>query len=137
MVTGVVPASEEDSMRESMVRSYGNSDSAVERRYVLFMHIAGLVVAVMTIATNASVKGQRAAKPLKLVGLGDSLSAGLGLPAHAASPPKLPTSLEAQGRELDRTTGGIGWAAGWGCAYAFGAIVIAASIDTAMCMNNP
>jgi len=65
---------EEDSMRLSMVRSYGNSDSAVERRYGFFMHIAVLMFALMTIATSASAQAQPAAKPIKLVVLGDSFS---------------------------------------------------------------
>ncbi|QHP66819.1 arylesterase [Bradyrhizobium sp. LCT2] len=107
MVSGVVPASEEDSMRVSMVRSYGNSDSAVERRYGLFMHIAVLVLAVMTIATNASAQAQPAAKPLKLVVLGDSLSAGLGLPAQEAFPTKLQKSLQAKGIEVEMTNAGV------------------------------
>ncbi|APO49028.1 arylesterase [Bradyrhizobium diazoefficiens] len=106
-MSGVVPASEEDSMRVSMVRSYGNSDSAVERRYGLFMHIAVLVLAVMTIATNASAQAQPAAKPIKLVVLGDSLSAGLGLPAQEAFPTKLQKSLQAKGIEVDMTNAGV------------------------------
>ncbi|BBZ90629.1 arylesterase [Bradyrhizobium diazoefficiens] len=107
MVSGVVPASEEDSMRVSMVRSYGNSDSAVERRYGLFMHIAVLMLAVMTIATNASAQAQPAAQPIKLVVLGDSLSAGLGLPAQEAFPTKLQKALQTKGIEVGMTNAGV------------------------------
>ena len=99
--------SEEVSMRVSMVRSYGNSDSAVERRYGLFMHIAVLMLALMTIATNASAQAQPAAKPIKLVVLGDSLSAGLGLPAQEAFPQKLQKALHAKGIAVDMTNAGV------------------------------
>ncbi|BAL73605.1 esterase [Bradyrhizobium cosmicum] len=107
MVSGVVPASEEDSMRVSMVRSYGNSASAVERRYGFFMHIAVLMLALMTIATTASAQAQPAAKPLKLVVLGDSLSAGLGLSAQGAFPAKLQKALQAKGIAVDMTNAGV------------------------------
>ena len=105
----VSAASDEVSMRVSMVRSYGNSDSAVERRYGLFMHIAVLMLALMTIATNASAQAQAqpAAKPIKLVVLGDSLSAGLGLPAQEAFPQKLQKALQAKGIAVDMTNAGV------------------------------
>src|SRR3569832_1328004 len=98
MVSAEVAASEEGSMRVSMVRSYGNSDSAVERRYGLFMHIAVLMLVFMTIANPAWAD---ATKPVKLVVLGDSLSAGLGLPAQEAFPQKLQKALRTKGIEVD------------------------------------
>jgi acyl-CoA thioesterase-1 len=104
MVSGVVPASEEDSMRVSMVRSYGNSARAVERRYGFFMHIAVLMIALMTVA-NPAWAG--ATKPIKLVVLGDSLSAGLGLPAQDAFPAKLQKALQAKGIAVDMTNAGV------------------------------
>jgi len=107
MVSGAVPASEEDSMRVSMVRSYGNFDSAVERRYGMFMHIAVLMLALMTVATAASAQAQPAAKPIKLVVLGDSLSAGLGLPAQEAFPAKLKKALQVKGIAIDMTNAGV------------------------------
>ena len=80
MVSGAAaPASEEGAMRVSMVRSYGKSAGPVERRYGLFMHIAVLMLALMTVPTTAVAQVQAPAKPVKLVVLGDSLSAGLGL----------------------------------------------------------
>ena len=107
MVSGALPASEEDSMRVSMVRSYGNFDSAVERRYGMFMHIAVLMLALMTVATAASAQAQPAAKPIKLVVLGDSLSAGLGLPAQEAFPAKLKKALQVKGIAIDMTNAGV------------------------------
>lgn len=100
-------ASEEELMRVSMVRSYGNSASAVERRYGLFMHIAVLMLGLMTIATTPSLQAQPAAKPVKLVVLGDSLSAGLGLSGQDAFPAKLKKSLQNKGIEVDMTNAGV------------------------------
>ena len=97
-------ASEEDSMRLSMVRSYGNSAGAVERRYRFFMHIAVLMLALMTIAGPAWAD---ATKPVKLVVLGDSLSAGLGLPAQDAFPAKLQKALQAKGIAVDMINAGV------------------------------
>ena len=104
MVSGAVPASEEVSMRLSMVRSYGNSVHAVERRYGFFMHIAVLLFALMTAMDPAWAE---AAKPVKLVVLGDSLSAGLGLPAQDAFPTKLQKALQAKGIAVDMTNAGV------------------------------
>jgi len=104
MVSGVLPASEEDSMRVSMVRSYGNYDGAVERCYGFFMHIAVLMLALMTVANPAWAE---ATKPVKLVVLGDSLSAGLGLPAPDAFPTKLQKALQAKGIAVDMINAGV------------------------------
>ncbi|MCA1386222.1 arylesterase [Bradyrhizobium sp. BRP23] len=68
------------------------------------MHIAVLMLAVMTMA-NPAWAG--AAKPVKLVVLGDSLSAGLGLPAQEAFPQKLQKALRAKGIEVDMTNAGV------------------------------
>ncbi|MFB6446035.1 arylesterase [Bradyrhizobium tunisiense] len=71
------------------------------------MHIAVLMLALMTIATSASAQAQPAAKPIKLVVLGDSLSAGLGLPAQEAFPQKLQKALNAKGIAVDMTNAGV------------------------------
>lgn len=62
----------------------------------------------MTVAT-ATAQGQSAgaAKAVKMVVLGDSLSAGLGLPANAAFPAKLQKALEAKGIKVDMTNAGV------------------------------
>jgi acyl-CoA thioesterase I len=104
MVSAVSAVSEEVSMRVSMVRSYGNSAGAVERRYGLFMHIAVLMLALMTVAHPARAE---ASKPVKLVVLGDSLSAGLGLPAREAFPQKLQKALQAKGIAVDMVNAGV------------------------------
>jgi acyl-CoA thioesterase-1 len=47
------------------------------------------------------------AKPVKMVVLGDSLSAGLGLQAAAAFPARLQKSLESKGIKVDMTNAGV------------------------------
>jgi acyl-CoA thioesterase-1 len=91
-----------------MVGSYGNSDSAVEGRYRLFVHIAVLMVALMTVlAAAAAAQGAPAAKPIKLVVLGDSLSAGLGLGGQQAFPARLGKALQDKGIAVDITNAGV------------------------------
>jgi acyl-CoA thioesterase-1 len=68
------------------------------------MHIAVLMLALMTVANPAWAE---ATKPFKLVVLGDSLSAGLGLPAQEAFPAKLQKALQAKGIEVDMTNAGV------------------------------
>ena len=68
------------------------------------MHIAVLMVALMTVANPAWAD---ATKPIKLVVLGDSLSAGLGLPAQDAFPVKLQKALQAKGIAVDMVNAGV------------------------------
>ncbi|MCK1364779.1 arylesterase [Bradyrhizobium sp. 62] len=72
------------------------------------MHIAVLMLALMTVANPAWAPAwAEAAKPIKLVVLGDSLSAGLGLPAQQAFPTKLQKALQDKGIEVDMTNAGV------------------------------
>ncbi|WP_441233148.1 arylesterase [Bradyrhizobium sp. 930_D9_N1_4] len=68
------------------------------------MHIAVLMLALMTVAGPVWAE---ATKPLKLVVLGDSLSAGLGLPGQQAFPTKLQKALQAKGIAIDMTNAGV------------------------------
>jgi len=68
------------------------------------MHIAVLMFALMTAVDPAWAE---AAKPVKLVVLGDSLSAGLGLPGQQAFPIKLQKALQAKGIAVDMTNAGV------------------------------
>jgi acyl-CoA thioesterase-1 len=74
----------------------------------MFVHILVLIMALMT-AVMAYAEGPSAgaAKPVKMVVLGDSLSAGLGLPANAAFPAKLQKALEAKGIKVDMINAGV------------------------------
>ena len=68
------------------------------------MHIAVLMLALMTVANPAWAE---ATKPVKLVVLGDSLSAGLGLPGQEAFPTKLQKAVQAKGIAIDMTNAGV------------------------------
>jgi acyl-CoA thioesterase-1 len=74
----------------------------------MFVHILVLIVALMTAqivaAQTAPAGGTR---PIKMVVLGDSLSAGLGLSVSAAFPERLQKALKAKGIEVDMTNAGV------------------------------
>ncbi|MGJ4914101.1 arylesterase [Bradyrhizobium sp. HKCCYLRH2060] len=69
------------------------------------MHILVLMLALMTV--GPAFAGADDVKPIKLVVLGDSLSAGLGLSASDAFPAKLQKALQAQGLPIDLTNAGV------------------------------
>ena len=69
-----------------------------------FVHILVLIMALMTTGTDFA---QAQAKPLKLVVLGDSLSAGLGLSAAAAFPARLQKALETKGIKVEMINAGV------------------------------
>ncbi|MBR0871877.1 arylesterase [Bradyrhizobium tropiciagri] len=68
------------------------------------MHILVLLMGLMT-AANAQTADS--VKPIKMVVLGDSLSAGYGLPAAAAFPVRLQKALEAKGIKVDMVNAGV------------------------------
>jgi acyl-CoA thioesterase-1 len=65
----------------------------------------------MTLMTAETVLAQGAvavtAKPIKMVVLGDSLSAGYGLPAGAAFPVRLQKALDTKGIKVDMINAGV------------------------------
>ena len=74
----------------------------------MFAHM--LVLAIVLLAAGpgfAQAPSAGAAKPLKMVVLGDSLSAGLGLSASAAFPIRLQKSLKINGIEVDMINAGV------------------------------
>ncbi|WP_187435827.1 arylesterase [Bradyrhizobium hipponense] len=71
------------------------------------MHIAVLMFALMTVANAASAQTQPPAKPIKLVVLGDSLSAGLGLAGQEAFPAKLKKALQDKSMAVDMVNAGV------------------------------
>jgi len=100
-------------MRLSMDRSYGTSGGAVERRVQMFAHMLVLGLALMAVEpasaqilvqTPATTSG---AKSVKMVVLGDSLSAGLGLPGPAAFPARLQNALKSKGIAVDMINAGV------------------------------
>jgi acyl-CoA thioesterase I len=113
MLSGSLPAKDESdddegSMRLSMVRSYGTSARAVERRSRIFVHILVLGLALAGVEPGlAQTSAAAEAKPIKLVVLGDSLSAGYGLPAAAAFPARLQKALKTNGVDVDMINAGV------------------------------
>jgi acyl-CoA thioesterase-1 len=91
-----------------MARSYGTFAVWVEGRLACFAHILVLTLAVtvldMTLA-RAAFAGE--APPVKLVVLGDSLSAGLGLSASNAFPAKLQKALQDKGIAVEIGNAGV------------------------------
>ena len=72
------------------------------------MHIVVLMVAVMTgLPVLAQTRTAGAAKAIKMVVLGDSLSAGLGLPAASAFPARLQKALKDKGIDVDMVNAGV------------------------------
>jgi acyl-CoA thioesterase I len=93
-------------MRLSMARSYGTYAAAVERRQRVFAHMLVLAIGLFAMGTGFAQPAAQA-KPVKMVVLGDSLSAGLGLPANAAFPTRLQKSLSTNGIEVDMINAGV------------------------------
>ena len=93
-------------MRLSMARSYGTSFAAVEGKRRMFVHMIVLVLA-LSATTAVSVRAAAAAKPVSMVVLGDSLSAGFGLPADAAFPARLEKALKSNGIDVNIGNAGV------------------------------
>ena len=74
----------------------------------MFAHMLVLGMALMAASwAFAQAPAAGAGKPIKMVVLGDSLSAGLGLSASAAFPARLKESLKINGIEVDMTNAGV------------------------------
>jgi acyl-CoA thioesterase-1 len=74
----------------------------------MFAHMLVLALALMAPGT-ASAQSPAAAptKPIKMVVLGDSLTAGLGLPASSAFPARLQKALDTKGIAVDMINAGV------------------------------
>src|SRR3981189_1435330 len=108
MVSGSRPAREVGSMRLSMARSYGTFAHGVERQGRSFMHMLVLAFVLATVGTAfAQTSAAGEAKPIQVVVLGDSLAAGLGLPASSAFPARLQKALKLKGIDVDMINAGV------------------------------
>jgi acyl-CoA thioesterase-1 len=88
-----------------MARSYGTSLAAVEGKRPMFAHMIVLALALWgptALPVQAAVP-----KPITLVVLGDSLSAGFGLPADAAFPARLQKALKSNGIDVNIGNAGV------------------------------
>jgi len=95
-------------MRLSMARSYGTSLGVVERLSGKFVHMLVFGLALLGsepafVQTSAAVE----TGPIKVVVLGDSLTAGHGLPGADAFPAKLQKALKTKGIEVDMINAGV------------------------------
>ena len=73
-----------------------------------FVHMLVLGMLLMAAGTAfAQTSAARETKPIKMVVLGDSLSAGLGLSASSAFPARLQKSLEVKGIAVDMINAGV------------------------------
>jgi acyl-CoA thioesterase-1 len=105
--SGAGPAEDEGSMSVSMAGPYGDCSSGYEGRGAKFLRrtLLGAFGGLLLMAGPGLA--QAPTKPIKLVVLGDSLSAGYGLPADAAFPAKLQKALEKQGVVTDMINAGV------------------------------
>jgi acyl-CoA thioesterase I len=75
---------------------------------VLFAHMIVLTAAIAAVGTLPAEAGKAdAAKPIKIVVLGDSLSAGFGLSAADAFPEKSQKALKNKGIDIDMVNAGV------------------------------
>jgi acyl-CoA thioesterase-1 len=70
------------------------------------MLVALVALAALSRAASAQQMTENG-KPIKLVAFGDSLTAGLGLPAASAFPAKLEAALRAKGYKIDVVNAGV------------------------------
>jgi acyl-CoA thioesterase-1 len=89
--------------------SYGTSGCVVERVSCLFKHMLvwGLLLTAAEPAFAQSSAASSGGVPIKMVVLGDSLSAGYGLSGADAFPAKLQKALKASGIAVDMTNAGV------------------------------
>jgi acyl-CoA thioesterase-1 len=86
--------------------SYGIFIAAVEGPGRGFLCLLALALSLTTLALPASAQ-TAAARSVKMVVLGDSLSAGLGLAGSAAFPARLQKALKAKGIDVDIGNAGV------------------------------
>jgi acyl-CoA thioesterase I len=79
-------------------RSYGGLAAAGK---------AWLVAVLLLVAAGLAGAAPAAERPVRIVALGDSLTAGLGLPAHAAFPARLEKALRAKGLAVEIANAGV------------------------------
>jgi acyl-CoA thioesterase-1 len=89
-------------LHRSRFLTYGEKNGWVQKLAAFWVTIA----CVLTL-TFAPAPAQAADKPVKIVVLGDSLSAGFGLPVQSAFPTKLAAALKAKGIAAEIANAGV------------------------------
>lgn len=84
---------------QGLPRSYGSWSALVQ--------VFAPVVAALALAGALAGTAAGADRPVRIVALGDSLTAGLGLPANAAFPARLEQALTAKGMAVEITNAGV------------------------------
>lgn len=87
--------------------SYSSSRLRVERAAHARLHLTVVAALALAFLAAAPVRAQTAAPPIKLVALGDSLTAGLGLPEASAFPAQLRAALAAKGHNVEIVNAGV------------------------------
>src|SRR5262245_49501080 len=80
-------------------RSYGS--------LTLLVQTFALIVATLALAAAPPASAAAADRPVRIVALGDSLTAGLGLAANEAFPAKLERALKAKGIAAEISNAGV------------------------------
>jgi acyl-CoA thioesterase I len=77
-------------------------------RLVIAGLVAGLILALFTVSDRVSAQTQPASPPrIKIVALGDSLTAGFGLRPEEAFPVQLQAALKRRGRDVEVLNAGV------------------------------
>lgn len=84
---------------EGLPRSYGGWPALVQ--------LFALVVAALALAVPLAGGAAAVDRPVRIVALGDSLTAGFGLPANAAFPARLEQALKAKGIAVEVSNAGV------------------------------
>jgi acyl-CoA thioesterase I len=71
------------------------------------VHLAALVALIFALLANLVSLATAGERPIRIVALGDSLTAGLGLPQEESFPAKLERALRAKGLEVEIINAGV------------------------------
>jgi acyl-CoA thioesterase-1 len=86
------------------MRFWGSRSGLYGGQGLLLQRLAGMALVLCAFLMAAPAQ---AAEPLKIVALGDSLTAGFGLPAQAAFPARLAVALKAMGEAVTIANAGV------------------------------
>jgi acyl-CoA thioesterase I len=93
--------------RRARTRSYGDRNRRVQALVAAAGLLAVAIACLFAGAFAAQAQSGVQERPVKIVVFGDSLSAGLGLPAAEAFPAKLASALKAKGLAVDIVDAGV------------------------------